>query len=238
MPTIKPPNPVHVPFGPYAALMPIHKGLVNGLLKRGSKLDPPDDYQRWLLGHGDDQAEARESHLKKGNKRLAGILHDQRFYPESDRKWFVKQFQPYVDSYVEGYAKFLGMTYSEPEWSKSFNLYSLWINYMQEHEYNPRHTHDGNLSFVIFLKIPDLTEEREAYQGNSGGPGSICFHYGQQARPNWATTTHAYFPSEGYIWIFPSLLVHEVYPYHTPGQRITVSGNLNYIDPSQKSQPC
>ena len=37
------------------------------------------------------------------------------------------------------------------------------INYMKEHEYNPEHTHEGQLSWVIFLQTPDVSEEQRQY---------------------------------------------------------------------------
>ena len=44
-----------------------------------------------------------------------------------------------------------------------FTLIDLWINYMKEHEYNPEHNHGGQLSWVIFLETPDISEEQKTF---------------------------------------------------------------------------
>ena len=38
------------------------------------------------------------------------------------------------------------------------------------------------------------------------------------------------------MWIFPCPLRHEVIPFRTPGERVSVSGNLYFMHPSEKSR--
>ena len=57
----------------------------------------------------------------------------------------------------------------------------LWINYQQMNEYNPPHNHRGDLSFVIYLQVPEeiANEYRETkHEHNNPGPGMICFDLG------------------------------------------------------------
>ena len=82
------------------------------------------------------------------------------------------------------------MDYRDGKFSTSFTLIDLWINYMKENEQNPEHSHGGMLSWVIFLKVPDLEEERKNYKGKSYGPGGVTFHYGEHQNPTWAQ--HSY----------------------------------------------
>ena len=203
----------HINFGPYVALYKVHKELIKGLLKRGKPKD-----------------------VGSGNKKLAGILEDQRNYDMEDKEWFIKEFQPYVDEYVEGGCRWARTKYSEPQWTKSFSLLGLWINYMKERESNPEHVHTGMLTWVIYLKTPDLVEERKKYEGTSYGPGGVLFKYGENTPTKWAEHTCAYDPEPGYMWMFPCPLRHEVIPFRTPGERISVSGNLYFTHPSQKSK--
>ena len=203
----------HINFGPFVALYKVHKELIKGLLKRGKPKD-----------------------VGSGNKKLAGILEDQRNYDKENKEWFIKEFQPYVDEYVEGGCRWARTKYSEPQWTKSFSLLGLWINYMKERESNPEHVHTGMLSWVIYLKTPDLAEERKKYEGTSYGPGGILFKYGENSPTKWAEHTVAYDPEPGYMWMFPCMLRHEVIPFKTPGERISVSGNLYFMHPSEKSK--
>ena len=104
---------------------------------------------------------------------------------------------------------------------------------MREGEYNPPHNHSGDLSFVTFLKLPPWEEELKNHIANSPPPGSLVFQNELDATPQhsqWKTTNAKMFPYIGVLWIFPALLSHVVYPYKTPGERISVSGNLIYTN--------
>jgi hypothetical protein len=194
-------------FGPYVPLCKVHDSLLRGLLKRGEKLTPGDK-----------------------NASLAGHLTDQRGYTKEDKEWFIKEFKPYVNWYIDGAMEWSGLKFDPTKHTSSFTLIDLWVNYMKEHEYNPEHTHGGQLSWVIFLKTPNVEEEQKAYKGTATPPGSIAFHYGEPQQPKWADHTFNYQPQEGYMWVFPAQLRHMVMPYHTPGTRISVSGNL-FLNP-------
>ena len=123
-----------------------------------------------------------------------------------------------------------GIKFDSSKHTTAYTLIDLWINYMKEHEYNPEHTHGGQLSWVIFLQTPNVEEEQKAYKGTATPPGSIAFHYGEPTHPKWADHTFNYQPQEGFMWMFPAQLRHMVMPFHTPGTRISVSGNL-FLNP-------
>jgi hypothetical protein len=98
---------------------------------------------------------------------------------------------------------------------------------MKNGEFNPEHIHDSDLSFVIYLQVPELLkQEREQYIGRSGGPGSIEFLYGEDL--NFFLTSHTFFPENKDIFIFPGKLRHTVSPFKWNCERISVSGNLNF----------
>ena len=202
----------HLNFCPYVAYFKVHQALLDGLLKRG-----------------------KEAPQGSGNSRLAGLLSDQRRYSNEDKEWYIRHFQPYIDEYVEGHCRFVGQPYDERQFSKAYTLMDLWINFMKEREYNPQHSHGGQFSWVIYLKTPDIKEERESFKGTGLGPGVIGFHYGENQAPKWAAHSYKYEPIVGYMWIFPAQLRHEVLPYTTKGERISVSGNCYMNPPNQKT---
>ena len=103
----------------------------------------------------------------------------------------------------------------------------LWINYQNAKEYNPRHMHSGDLSFVIYLQIPnELIEEnnktKQLYKNE--GTGTIQFHHGE-ALP-FAINTVEEMPHEGQVFIFPSWMQHSVTPFFSDVERISVAGNI------------
>ena len=129
----------------------------------------------------------------------------------------------YIGVYDQAYQKFVNKPYEKmPEYVMS----ALWINYQRPNDFNPPHDHDGKLSFVIYLDIPDeLTREHSTYKGKSCGPGGIQFIYGNGPRD--AITYMSFFPQEGDMFIFPAWLKHWVAPYRSDCTRISVSGNFH-----------
>ena len=78
-----------------------------------------------------------------------------------------------------------------------FDAYDFWINYSNQGNYNPPHTHSKDLSFVIYLKLPDWQEELDNHVANSQKQGSILF---KNELPMSATNTIA-----PYVQIIPEL---------------------------------
>ena len=110
-------------------------------------------------------------------------------------------------------------------------LDQMWVNYQNQHEFNPVHNHGGVYSFAAWLKIPtDHQEQQEIYNAkdaNGGLNSAFCFHY-TDSLGNIRTTIYPQRPDmEGTLLFFPSKLNHEVYPYYEcDEQRISISGNL------------
>jgi hypothetical protein len=167
----------------------------------------------------------RELLLSEGKKckedaapSLAGILDKQLLYRN------LKIFDPYFSKYLSGYGKVL-RKYMNRSLNLKMVLESLWINYQGPNEFNPPHDHSGDLTFVIYLKVPEkLKEENKKFKGKSSGPGGIAFLYGEGDR--LAVTHQGLFPKEGHMVIFPAWVKHFVYPYKSNCTRVSVSGNI------------
>ena len=144
--------------------------------------------------------EAKEDTIDFRTK-LAGIIEKERGYSAES----IEKVVPYMPEYI---------------------LSALWINYQKANEFNPPHDHDGKLSFVVYLKIPDeLKKEHAAYKGKSCGPGGVQFIYGDGPRD--CVTYQSFFPEEGDMFIFPAWLKHWVAPFKSDCVRISVSGNVH-----------
>ena len=89
-------------FGPYAAYFKIPQNFREGLLRKGKELEPGS-----------------------ANKKLVGLIGDQRSYTKEDREWFIKKFQPYLTEYVHGKCKFDGQPFDPNNPSTSFTLSNL-----------------------------------------------------------------------------------------------------------------
>ena len=175
-----------------------------------------EDFQKKLLKGGE---EARKKN-KDFRSNLAGIIKEE--YAYEDRKEYVDEIAQFLTVYDAAYQKWKNEEYKvKPE----YILNSLWVNYMKKAEYNPPHDHSDCLSFVIFLKVPEeITKEQEKFIGNSAGPGSLTFLYGEGNRQ--AITYQSVKPQERDIFIFPAWIKHYVAPFYSDVTRISISGNI------------
>jgi len=180
------------------------------------KLKVIDEFKKLLL------KEAKEDTIDFRTK-LAGIIEKERGYSAESIKKVVPYMSQYLGIYDQMFVKFVSKQYEKkPE----YILSALWINYQKANEFNPPHDHDGKLSFVVYLKIPDeLKKEHAAYKGKSCGPGGVQFIYGDGPRD--CVTYQSFFPEEGDMFIFPAWLKHWVAPFKTDCVRISVSGNVH-----------
>tara|TARA_Y100001951_G_scaffold96487_1_gene95248 strand:+ start:95 stop:862 length:768 start_codon:yes stop_codon:yes gene_type:complete len=121
-----------------------------------------------------------------------------------------------------------------------FELDSLWVNYMKQHEFNPIHNHSGLYSFVIFVKIPTHWKEQHklSISANSNAPLASDFQF------VWSKSdvmNIQNFPlsskDEGRMLFFPASTLHLVYPfYECKEDRVTISGNIKLMKNLKKDE--
>jgi len=94
-----------------------------------------------------------------------------------------------------------------------------WINLQKKHEFIPNHTHAGIYSYTIWMKIP--------YNNNDRYAGNFEFTYNDITGRIHNHLIKLTKEDEGAILMFPSKLLHTVYPfYDTDKYRISISGNI------------
>jgi len=175
-----------------------------------------EEFQQKLLKGAEESRKLK----KDFRSNLAGIIKEE--YAYENRKDYVDEIAQFLTVYDLAYQKWKSEEYKvKPE----YILNSLWVNFMKKNEYNPPHDHSDFLSFVIFLKVPEeITREQEKFIGNSAGPGSLTFLYGEGNRQ--AITYQSVKPQERDIFIFPAWIKHYVAPFYSDVTRISVSGNI------------
>lgn len=114
---------------------------------------------------------------------------------------------------------------------RKLKLDSLWVNFQNKHDFNPVHFHGGILSFVVWMKIPTRHEEQYSLpiSANSNNPCASDFEFlytnilGDIERMEVKMDPEV----EGTMFMFPSTLMHQVYPfYNTDEERVSISGNI------------
>ena len=180
------------------------------------KVKITDELKKLLL------TEARKNKLDFTDK-LAGILDKETGYSDESKTLIVPEISKYLGVYDQMFEKFINKPYQK---RPHYVMTALWINYQKKNVFNPPHDHDGKLSFVIYLQIPDeLKKENANYKGKSCGPGGIQFVYGDGPRD--CVTYQSFMPEENDMYIFPAWLKHWVAPYKSDCIRISVSGNVH-----------
>ena len=108
------------------------------------------------------------------------------------------------------------------------DLNDMWIVSQKAHDYNPPHDHPWTnkigLSGVLYLKVPPQI---------NGDTTDGCFHFswGSDLRFNlskFSFAEHANItPDPGMLLLFPSSMVHEVFPFRGDGERRCIAFNID-----------
>ena len=173
--------------------------------------------------------------------QLAGKIGKEVKYNQEQQDIISNHLTPYFNSYLEALLRDWNPTvmgHLEAERIISINptLESVWVNYQVNSEYNPIHSHSGDISFVLYLDIPEVISQ-EVDITRSSPPGAITFyhtlHNGYFRHPvdrllepvNAITHT----PVTGQMFVFPSWLSHEVQAFKSDVTRVSMAGNLNVV---------
>jgi len=111
---------------------------------------------------------------------------------------------------------------------------SIWSVSQYENEYNPSHKHTGcEISGVIYLKTPDIKNRRKipSKEGKRDNDGDIAFPYSSECQRNGELLSKGIMqvtPSRGLMLLFPSWLLHQVYPFIGKDERRSIAFNANY----------
>ena len=212
-------------FGPQTANVMLPDDVVNALVKMTDNIIKDKKSQ----SHGQSLAGVIDSELKvyKSDMDAAGV--DQ-------------LLESCVKSYVVHSAKQHGMFKENYVFETTIN--SAWVVSQYANEYNPMHNHTGcELSGVIYLKTPNVKGRRnlESKKGKLDSDGDISFVYNTASQRNQDIFEKGLVqitPAPGVMLMFPSYLVHTVYPFIGEGERRCVAFNASYriVDPSGEYQ--
>lgn len=182
------------------------------------QLKPLKDEIDYILRTGD----AEPHHMS-----LAGNLKKE-YLLTSSHKCIEELVLPLINEYEKQFDYFSSISVNTKD--RPVILENAWVNFQEKYEYNPAHNHNGIMSFVIWMNIPFSTnEESKVFPGtkHTAKNGSFTFLYtntnGQiQAHPIVLDSNY-----ENVCVVFPSTMMHCVYPFYTSDSyRVSVSGNF------------
>ena len=157
--------------------------------------------------------------LEKFNEgpKLAGNVY-QEFLIDTD---FMKKIK---------WGDFLGSACNDWVWReknltlKSFQIIKSWIVRQFKYEYNPIHYHSGHISGVGYLKVPNNMGETSQKNKKVNNNGKLILIDG--SKKLFSSPTYTITPKVGDFYLFPSYLMHTVYPFsNSDEERRSVSFN-------------
>jgi len=189
----------------------------------------PDQVLSLLIKTSDEQLNNPELAKKYDwSMHLAGnVKKEVRFANDWLNTSEAEPFSSFITEQTYTYLTDSHVSHSFPDMDHPYskiNLSSAWIVSQWNGDFNPTHFHDGTLSGVCYLKMPDMDPKIEK-EDHSPTCGKIAFLYGSPSSFNF----HKFdlLPETGDFFLFPSWLMHTVYPFRTPNtERRSVSFNL------------
>ena len=185
------------PFGPKIGIIKIPKKIINQINKEFEKiiknknLSKKNDYSKKLVGQVKQEIELSKSFINK---------HLKKFINENINKFLKKALN---------------------KKSNKIKIKNLWVVKQLKNDYNPIHFHNGDLSGVGYLKIPqNLTKGNKKLKTN----GTIDFIHGSKSFLSNSIYNHI--PKVGDLILFPNYLMHTAYPFKKDGERRSFSFNL------------
>ena len=169
---------------------------------------------------------------KKGDHRsnLAGNVSGSYLLMDRGDWFWLNTLKPLCATYQKEFDNNLGDSVAVSGKHPYF-LGSWWVNYQNQHEFNPIHRHGGVYSFVILMKIPTHYKDQQrlpiSSNSNNDSVSNFEFVYTDICGKimNW---DYEMCPElEGTLVFFPSDLNHQVYPfYNCSEERVSISGNI------------
>ena len=117
-----------------------------------------------------------------------------------------------------------------------------WVVSQKEDDYLPVHAHsemvDGyqhsKISAVMYLKVPEQMKRKpDEASIKMGKDGQIAFTGMGDADPFMTTSLYNIQPEEGWFYLYPSTLNHQVYPFIGDGERRSLAFNIDFISKEQ-----
>ena len=199
------------PFGPSMGLIQSPSEVLDKMIKITDKILEDENRIDWgnnLVGNVKEEPWVSNEDLKE-----AGVYHF---------------FQAMLYNYVWN-----SLTREGHELEKlEVHLDHMWVVSQYAGEYNPVHFHTYcDLSSVMWLKIPEMEDRlktKKLPEYKTQRDGMIEFIYKTACPGGLEKGSMSFLPEEGQMAIFPSNLLHTVYPFEGLGERRSVAFNSHW----------
>ena len=159
--------------------------------------------------------------ILKDEKKIEELYHGKNLAGEI--KYEIQLTKDFIDQNLHEILKNYVFNYIKSTLNKELKLFEIkssWAVCQFETDYNPVHWHDGNISGVMYTKIPK--DFGSAYKENNKN-GNIAFIHGSTQIT--ASSVYTVKPEPGDLFLFPSNMMHTVYPFFSNEERRSISFN-------------
>ena len=160
--------------------------------------------------------------------RLAGIIKDEPELTDEEmdsigiKQIFMDIGHQYVHTILSDKHH---IDYNADDYKIDMKFVGGWIVNQKENEYNPVHAHSNcSISAVLYLKVPEF--KPRGYTGKKNIDGYIEFINSTVDNSRLSAGNFLVKPKVGQLLMFPSTLLHTVYPFQGPEERRSLAFNL------------
>ena len=194
---------LYTPFGPRIMKSSVPQNIIDIMNSKANDILKDDDKSKKL-----DYSQNLAGNVKK---EIALSLGE------------VKSLETIVNKLVTEYIlKTVGNQFN-PE--KTNMSYTSWVVSQYAGDFNPVHIHDSQLSGVLFLKLPPNYEEE--YRREDHYPSVGCLEFVGSVPNTFSKHSWMCKPIIGDLYLFPSWLLHQVYPFRSEGERRSMAFNIH-----------
>ena len=202
------------PFGPAIGMVKMPDSFVDKLLKVTDDILADKDRIDW-------------------GEHLVGQINEEPWVPNKvlEEAGLMEAIRTCLHRYTTSMLQRQGFDHNHIE-QVGVHMDHMWIVSQYENEYNPAHFHTFcDLSAVIYLKIPKFSnrmEDGDLPKYKSNKDGQIEFIYKSSDANACERGTMMFKPEPGMMLLFPSNLLHTVYPFKGDGERRSVAFNSHW----------
>jgi len=189
-----------------------------------------------------DEVKNTEDNHGGGVIPLPWTISDDKFVKYDVKNYLMNMVQNYMKTILSNgnvQSNLNDIVPGGPHTQWNTRITDAWVVSQKENDYIPVHTHHNQKEFckisgVLYLKVPEQIQSNNNDIAIKGGKDGQLVFTGMGGADLFSTTIQFSIPPEaGWMYLFPSTLNHQVYPFKGKGERRGISFNIDVISIEQ-----
>ena len=189
-----------------------------------------------------DEVKNTEDNHGGGVIPLPWTISDDKFVKYDVKNYLMNMVQNYMKTILSNgnvQSNLNDIVPGGPHTQWNTRITDAWVVSQKENDYIPVHTHHNQKEFckisgVLYLKVPEQIQSNNNDIAIKGGKDGQLVFTGMGGADLFSTTIQYSIPPEaGWLYLFPSTLNHQVYPFKGKGERRGISFNIDVISIEQ-----